>query len=230
MADKYEIRNMVRAQSSRIQRKMAPMRPRAVIFVLGQRVLPQVPIFISSQDFREHYDELIERVKSGEISIVRPDRVIIDSLPNGTLVYMPPNGPITFDEPGEAMITVAEEDVPTGHIKLPADPNAVTKELPVVEDDSKIRLCIGCRTNVVGERAEVGIEYCPECVSKLTPAGSQPVDVVSPEAEVTPVPQVEPEVSPDLQTEPQADTSEAPSEAQPEDLSDKSKKRGKKQR
>jgi hypothetical protein len=106
----YRVENMVRAQTSRVQRQASATRHRAALWVLGRRVLPRQPLLLTPAEYEQHKTVLLAKVRLGEISIVRPDQVRIDSKSDGTLIYYPLNKPATLVEPPMGTPVVAEPD------------------------------------------------------------------------------------------------------------------------
>jgi len=160
----YEIRNMTKALSSRQQRATSPQRHRSAVWVLGKRVLPNRPITITGQEYRENYDDIISRVRSGEIAIHRPDRVVVDSLHDGTLIYFPPEGPPQMTDPAEVVvqIKVDEDAEASGEVLHAVDPEAITNDLNVenVTPSDSPPLCIRCRDKVA---TDIDHGLCADC-------------------------------------------------------------------
>jgi hypothetical protein len=189
----YRVENMVRAVTSRLQRQSAVVKHRAVAWVLGKRVLPRVPLLITAKEFEDNKVSLLAKVQLGEISIVRPDQVRIDSNDAGQLLYFVPGKPPTSVEPplavtlsplvpqGEAPTSVVPEGVTgldelvrqletpefEGVVETP-DSEKVTAELPV-PDEAGPRVCIQCRELPATEDSAL----CANCAAR----GAQPDEV-----------------------------------------------------
>ena len=162
----YRIENMVRSQSSRVQRQGSLTRHRAALWVLGRRVLPKVPLLVSPEEYVKNEALLLDKVRSGEISIVQPDQIRVDSDPDGTLIYFAPGGQRIYapDEPTSGPTTA-------GEVVKPAD-EVITAKLPIKANSDTLPLCVTCR-----ERAAIpGTVYCSECAPKIVTDSSPEED------------------------------------------------------
>lgn len=136
----YRVENMVRAQTSRVQRQASATRHRAALWVLGRRVLPRQPLLLTPAEYEQNKTVLLAKVRMGEISIVRPDQVRIDSKSDGTLIYYHPNRPTSLVEPPMGTPVVAET-VPV------ADPDTV----PLVPPEPVVDAAVDAAVDAVIE-------------------------------------------------------------------------------
>lgn len=178
--DCYRIKNMVRSITSRVQRQGSATRHRAALWIIGRKVLPNVPLLLKPAEFERHKLVLISKVVTGEISIVRPDGVRIDSLNDGTLIYFPPNKPATLTEPpmGDAAEPSKQEGAPTG---LVVEENAGSSDDPTC--DCHLHQALrgeetpGPEALEAAAEAPVPLEAAPE--QEAAPAESGVVDAPS---------------------------------------------------
>jgi len=112
-SDFYLIQNMVRSQSSKLQRAMSPARHDVSLWVLGRRVLPKRPLTVSIAEFESNKDLLLKMVKEGRISIVTPDQTVIDSMSDGRLTFAVPGDAVHLQEaaPASKPVEKVEEKV-----------------------------------------------------------------------------------------------------------------------
>jgi hypothetical protein len=215
----YRVENMVRAQTSRVQRQSSPTRHRAALWVLGKRVLPRNPLLLTPAEFEKNKLVLLSKVRLGEISIVRPDQVRIDSKNDGTLIYYPLNKPATFVEPPMGNVVddvpaeppvlepvkdtfsnteIAFESIETAPTPEPV--SGIVEEHVSTETTAEVttsapespHLCLLCRE----QPAKEGSSLCVECGQPALQVERKPIEIDTMPQEETP-----PEVVEDLAEE-----------------------------
>lgn len=91
----YTLTNMVGHIFTRMHRWKSPSRHRSKQMLGELRVLPNKPLVLAEQLFKQHEKVILEKVLNGELMVTCPDGTIITSTHLGELVYRSPDGKIT---------------------------------------------------------------------------------------------------------------------------------------
>lgn len=88
----YVLTNMVGHVSTRMHRWKSPVRHRSKQMLGELRVLPNKPLTMSEEQFKQNEEVILQKVLSGELKVTCPDGTTITSTPTGQLIYRSADG------------------------------------------------------------------------------------------------------------------------------------------